>query len=68
MVYLELMGFSRDVTFGAKIRKCAQAKLLQSCPVRCDPMDGSPPGSSVLKVLQARILEWVALLQGIFPT
>ena len=35
-------------------------KLLQSCPILCDPMDCSPPGSSVHGILQARILEWVA--------
>ena len=39
----------------------AAAKSLQSCPTRCDPIDGSPPGSSVHKILQARILEWVAI-------
>ena len=33
----------------------------QSCPTLCDPMDCSPPGSSVLGILQARILEWVAI-------
>ena len=37
------------------------AKLLQSYPTVCDPIDGSPPGSSVLGILQARILEWVAI-------
>ena len=37
------------------------AKLLQSCPTLCDPMDGSPPGSPVLGILQARTLEWVAI-------
>ena len=37
------------------------AKLLQSCPTLCDPMNGSPPGSSVLGILQATILEWVAM-------
>ena len=37
------------------------AKLLQSCPSLCDPMDCSPPGSSVHGILQARILEWVAI-------
>ena len=36
------------------------AKSLQSCPTLCDPIDGSPPGSSVLGILQARILEWTA--------
>ena len=38
----------------------ANAKSLQSCPTLCDPMDSSPPGSSVHRVLQARILEWGA--------
>ena len=37
------------------------AKSLQSCPTLCDPRDGSPLGSSVLGILQARILEWVAM-------
>ena len=37
------------------------AKLLQSCPTLCNPIDGSPPGSPVLGILQARILEWVAI-------
>jgi len=36
-------------------------KSLQSCPTLCDPMDGSPLGSSVHGILQARILEWVAM-------
>ena len=36
------------------------AKSLQSCPTLCDPMDGSPPGSPVPGILQARTLEWVA--------
>ena len=44
------------------------AKSLQSCPTLCDPMNCSPPGSSVHGILQVRTLEWVALLQGIFPT
>ena len=37
------------------------AKLLQSCPTLCDPIDGSPLGSSVPGILQARILQWVAI-------
>ena len=36
-------------------------KSLQSCPILCDPMDCSPPGSSVHGVLQAKMLEWVAI-------
>ena len=39
----------------------AAAKSLQSCPTMCDPIDGSPPGSSVHGILQARTLEWVAM-------
>ena len=39
----------------------AAAKLLQSCPTLCDPKDGSPPGSPILGILQARTLEWVAI-------
>ena len=39
----------------------AAAKSLQSCPTLCDPIDGSLPGSSVPGILQARILEWVAI-------
>ena len=39
----------------------AAAMSLQSCPTLCDPIDGSPPGSPVLGILQARTLEWVAI-------
>ena len=39
----------------------AAAKSCQSCPTLCDPIDGSPPGSSVPEILQARTLEWVAI-------
>ena len=39
----------------------AAAKSLQSCPTLCDPIDGSPPGSPVPGILQARTLEWVAI-------
>ena len=38
----------------------AAAKSLQSCLTLCDPIDGSPPGSAVPGILQARVLEWVA--------
>ena len=43
-----------------KTRNKAAAKLLQSCPTLCHPTDGSPPGSAVPGILQARALEWVA--------
>ena len=39
----------------------AAAKLLQSCPTLCDPIDGSPSGSTIPGILQARTLEWVAI-------
>ena len=39
----------------------AAAKSLQSYPTLCDPIDGSPPGSPVPGILQARTLEWVAV-------
>ena len=41
--------------------QCVHAKSLQSCLILCDPMDCTPPGSSVHGILQARILEWVAI-------
>ena len=40
---------------------CEPSKSLQSCPTLCDPIDGSPLGSSVPGILQARTLEWVAI-------
>ena len=42
-------------------RVTAAAKSLQSCPILCDPIDGSPPGSPIPGILQARTLEWVAI-------
>ena len=48
---------------------CVDAKPLQSCLTLCDPMDHSPPGSSLHGILQARILEWVAIpYSGDHPT
>ena len=44
-----------------EIPAAATAKLLQSCPTLCDPIDGSPPGSPAPGLLQARTLEWVAI-------
>ena len=43
------------------LRSAATAKSCQSCPTLCDPIDGSPPGSPVPGILQARTLEWVAI-------
>ena len=50
--------------FTNKHLTAAAAKSLQSCPTLCDPIDGSPPGSPVPGVLQARTLEWVAISSG----
>ena len=44
-----------------KLWSTAPAKSLQSCPTLCDPIDGSPPGTPVPGILQARTLEWVAI-------
>ena len=45
----------------AHISATAAAKSLQSCPTLCDPIDGSPSGSTIPGILQARTLEWVAI-------
>ena len=52
-----------DVTVNSALTAAtvAAAKSLQSCPTLCDPIDGSPPGSPVPGILQARTLEWVAI-------
>ena len=49
------------MTTGKTIALTAAAKLLQSCLTLCDPIDGSSPGSSIPGILQARVLEWVAI-------
>ena len=51
----------RSTRFGPAAAAAAAAKSLQSCPTLCDPIDGSPPGSPVPGILQAKILEWVAI-------
>ena len=45
--------------FNLPAAAAAAAKSLQSCPTLCDPTDGSPPGSPIPGILQARTLEWV---------
>ena len=52
-----MVGTVRDFLFAA----AAAAKLLQSCPTLCNPIDGSPLGSPVPGILQARTLERVAI-------
>ena len=54
---LQYMGLQRVRCAAAT----AAAELLQSFPTLCDPMDSSPPGSSIPGILQARIPEWVAI-------
>ena len=43
------------------VAAAASVKSLQSCPTLCDPIDGSPPGSAMPGIPQARTLEWVAI-------
>ena len=71
--YFEVNGsahlFYIEINFSEMKRVCRTisptwwetAKSLQSCPTLCDPIDGSPPGSLVPGVLQARTLEWVVI-------
>ena len=56
-----LLGWINKVNQVKLIAAAAAAKSLQSCPTLCDPIDGSPPGSAVPGILQARTLEWVAI-------
>ena len=53
--------FTSWATREAQCPAAAAAKSLQSCPTLCDPRDGSPPGSPVPGILQARTLEWLAI-------
>ena len=53
--------FASIRVFSNVLAAAAAAKSLQSCPTLCDPIDGSPPGSAVPGILQARTLEWVAI-------
>ena len=55
-LFLGGRNWKADVNIAA-----AAAKSLQSCPTLCDPVDGSPPGSCIHGILQARVLEWVAI-------
>ena len=60
MISVDLVRFI-DFLFSCVPSAAAAAKSLQSCPTLCDPVDGSPPGSPVSGILQARTLEWVAI-------
>ena len=59
LLFSSLQTLERKMSF--VILAAAAAKSLQSCPTLCDPIDGSPPGSPVPGILQARTLEWVAI-------
>ena len=61
--YREWNGFPKDIfsEIRRKRKSSATAKWLQSCPTLCGPIDGSPPGSPVSGILQARTLDWVAI-------
>ena len=51
----------KEKLFRSQHAAAVAAKSLQSCPTLCDPIDGSPPGSPIPGILQARTLEWVAI-------
>ena len=57
----KVMSLLFDMLSAAAAAAAAAAKLLQSCPTLCDPIDGSPSGSAIPGILQARTLEWVAI-------
>ena len=61
--YLDLCIYCNMISIAAAV-----AKSLQSCQTLCDPVDGSPPGSSVRGILQARTLEWVAISFSMIST
>ena len=64
---MEFSSLAMEITFKTSwaylfhAHAAAAAKSLQSCSTLCDPIDSSPPGSSVPGILQARTLEWVAI-------
>ena len=55
------MGYKGGRILKANVSFHTAAQSLQLCPTLCDPIDGSPPGSLVPGLLQARTLEWVAI-------
>ena len=55
------VGSSKMQESSGKTPAAAAAKSRQSCPTLCNPVEGSPPGSPVPRILQARTLEWVAI-------
>ena len=60
-ILMRIYGIQKNGTEEFIYRAAAAAKSLQQCPTLCDLIDGSPPGSPVPGILQARTLEWVAI-------
>ena len=56
-----IFKFLKNNALSSYFAAAAAAKSLQWCPTLCDPIDGSPPGSTIPGILQARTLEWVAI-------
>ena len=59
--FTHVMKYYAALEMASAAAAAAAAKSFQSCPTLCDPIDGSPPGSPVPRILQARTLEWVAI-------
>ena len=59
--FLELLKVTEHCLSSKVFISAAATKSLQLCPTLCDPIDGSPPGSPVPGIFQARTLEWVAI-------
>ena len=58
---LGISDFLEEISAAAAAAAAAATKSLQSFPTLCSPIDGSPPGSPIPGILQARTLEWVAI-------
>ena len=60
-MYVYIHYLEKEIYIIKIVLDAAAAKSLQSCPTLCDPIDGSPPGSPVPGIFQARVLEWAAI-------
>ena len=60
-IWINILGAPNQYVHIQAILAAAAVKSLRSCPTLCDPIDGSPPGSTIPGILQARTLEWVAI-------
>ena len=66
-MHLIFLATMCDIALEVLTAAATAAKSLQSCLTLCDPIDGSPPGSPIPGILQARTLEWVAISLVIAP-